>query len=306
MIILVCGLPASGKTSVVEKDYPNFVRLNRDSVGGKVADLLPKLESVINKDVIIDNLFLTPESRKPFIELAKKHKLDIKCIYQATSIEECQVNACRRMYAKFRKVLTPEEVKITKDPNTFPPAVLFKYNKEIVKPSTEEVFSQVIVSKFTRVWGEEYCNKALILDYDGTLRETVNGNGKFPIKPSQVKILPNRTEVLKAWLDKGYRLLGASNQSGIAKKEFTEQDARACFDKTNELLGLDIEYQFDTSRVPPIISWKRKPMPGIGIEFVEKYKLGPKDCIMVGDYGSDKTFANRCGFQYVDEKEFFG
>ena len=67
----------------------------------------------------------------------------------------------------------------------------------------------------------------------------------------------------------------------------------------------DIEYLFDTSRVPPINSWSRKPMPGMGVTFIEKYKLDPGECIMVGDMTSDKTFATRCGFQFVHAEDFF-
>lgn len=306
MIELICGFPASGKTSLIA-NYPGYERLNRDLVGGKVADLLPKLEEYLkaSKHVVIDNLFTKASDRKPFIDLAKKYNTEIKCVWQATSIEDCQVNVCRRMCSKFGKVLTPEEVKKEKDPNTFPPAVLFKANKEFEKPSKDEGFSEVIKRKFERYWEPEYCNKALILDYDGTLRITINGNGIFPTNVNQVEVLPGRTQILTNYLAKGYKLLGASNQSGVAKGDLTEQTARDCFNLTNKLLGVDIEYQFDTSRVPPITSWKRKPMPGMGIEFVEKYKLNPTACIMVGDMTSDKTFATRCGFQYVDAAEFF-
>jgi HAD superfamily hydrolase (TIGR01662 family) len=306
MILLVCGLPASGKTTIT-KQYPTYERLNRDLVGGKVIDLLPKLESLIDssKDIIIDNLFTKISDRKPFIDLAKKKNVEIKCIWQATSIEECQVNVCRRLYSKYGKILSPEELKKEKDPNTFPPAVLFKANKEFEKPSKEEGFSEIIKSNFNRTWEAEYSNKALILDYDGTLREIINGNGMFPTNMDQIKLLPKRTEVLKSYVEKGYRLLGASNQSGIAKGDLTREMAVACFEHTNKLIGLNIEYQFDPSKVPPIISWKRKPMPGMGIEFVEKYKLNPRECIMVGDMTSDKTFATRCGFQYADAEEFF-
>ena len=35
-------------------------------------------------------------------------------------------------------------------------------------------------------------------------------------------------------------------------------------------------------------------------------KLDPKQCIMVGDATSDKTFAGRCGFEYRTTKAFFG
>ena len=48
-------------------------------------------------------------------------------------------------------------------------------------------------------------------------------------------------------------------------------------------------------------------VPGLptGVEFILKHKLSRKDCIFVGDMTTDKTFAARCGFQYVDQVDFF-
>lgn len=313
-VTLVCGFPASGKTSLVLDSpvYKGWERLNRDLVGGKVNDLLPKLEGLLRgskKNVIIDNLFLTAEDRKPFIELTTKMGSDVACTWVSTSAEDCQVNACRRLINKWGRVLNPDDFKNKKykDPNTFPPAPLFKAKKVFEKPTTGEGFSKIDKIPFNRVWGPKYKNKALILDYDGTLRETIGGPlpGIFPVEPEHLRVLPNRTKVLKQFLKMGFRLLGASNQSGIAKGTLTHEQARACFDHTNKLLGVDIEYMYDASRVPPITSWSRKPMPGMGVTFIEKYKLNPSECIMVGDMTSDKTFASRCGFQYVDAKDFF-
>jgi len=43
----------------------------------------------------------------------------------------------------------------------------------------------------------------------------------------------------------------------------------------------------------------------MGVLFIEKYKLDPQQCVMVGDWTSDKSFAERCGFQFVDADAFF-
>ena len=307
-VLLICGLPASGKSSAVELTKKlNYVRLNRDELGGTVAGLLPKLDQLLQdgKNVVLDNLFTAAEDRKPFIELALKRGADPQALHINTSPEDCQLNACLRMAKKYGHVLTPDEIKAAKDPNSFPPAVFFKAKKAFKVPTTGEGFSKVLKKNFTRDWPAEYCNKAIILDYDGTLRETIGGNGKFPTKVSEVKVYKERGDVLRYYQNQGYLLLGASNQSGIAKGDLSHDDAKACFDYTNEQLDIKIEYLYDASRVPPITSWNRKPMPGMGATFIEKYKLLPRECIMVGDMTSDKTFANRCGFQYEDQSSFF-
>lgn len=308
-VIMVCGYPASGK-STVTKSLTNFagrVILNRDTEGGTIAGLLPKMEAHLQnkKEVVLDNLFPTIESRKPFIEMAKKYGVDIHCKLMGTSIEDAQFNVVQRAINLIGKFPTPEAIKAAKHTNIFPPLVLFKYKKEFQKPTVEEGFSKVEVVKFERQDNPEYTNKALIVDYDGTLRECINGNDKYPVTEAQIEIKAGRKAVLEAYKKKGYLLLGISNQSGVAKGELTYEKACELFDHTNKLLGVDIEYRFCSHQSAPISCYCRKPMPGVFVEFMMKHKLNRKECIFVGDMTTDKTFAARAGITYVDHAEFF-
>jgi len=305
---IVCGFPASGKSTITkELVEKGAVSLNRDTEGGSVIDLLPKMESLLKqgKDVVLDNLFATIESRKPFIEAAKKLKLDIRCQAMGTSFEDASFNAVQRMINLLGKFPTQEEIKKSKHPNIFPIVVLFKFKKEYQKPTTEEGFSSVEVVKFKRQDNLDFTNKALILDYDGTLRECIGGNGKYPVSKEQIEIKPRRPEILQSYKDKGYILLGCSNQSGIAKGELTSNVCQGLFDHTNKLLGHDIPVSFCPHQSAPPVCYCRKPQVGHGVEMINQYKLDRKQCVFVGDYGTDKTFAARCGFQYVDQEEFF-
>lgn len=307
-VTMVVGYPASGKSTLTkELTSKGAVSLNRDTEGGTIAGLLPKMEALLKdgKDIVLDNLFATIETRKPFIDLAKKHGADITCHLMGTSIEDAQFNVVQRAIGLIGKFPTPEAIKAAKHTNIFPPTVLFKYKKEFQKPTIEEGFSKVETAKFVRKENPEFTNKALILDYDGTLRECINGNDKFPVIESQIEIKPGRKKILDAYKAKGYLLLGISNQSGVAKGELTEEKAKELFDHTNKLLGVDIEYRFCPHQSAPISCYCRKPMPGIGVEFILKHKLNRKECIFVGDMTTDKTFAARAGFQYVDQAEFF-
>jgi predicted kinase len=129
---MVVGFPASGK-STVTKDLikSGAVSLNRDTEGGTIASLLPKLEHLLKdgKDVVLDNTFPTIEVRKPFIELAKKYNADINCTLMSTSIEDAQFNVVQRAIGLIGEFPTPETIKKAKHTNIFPPTVLFKYKK---------------------------------------------------------------------------------------------------------------------------------------------------------------------------------
>lgn len=307
-IVLVMGYNAAGKsTYVTEYTDKGYHRVNRDEIGGKL-DNLPQIVADLHKkgtqNFVLDNTYADIESRKSIIECAKKLKVPIKCIWLDTSFENAQFNACQRMIRKAGRLLDPTDFKTCKDPNLFPPVALFSYKKRFQKPTISEGFSTVEKVAFVRKKDPKYKNKALILDYDDTLRQTDNPHG-YPTKPSEVKILPGRKEKIQEYKKQGYILLGASNQSGVAKGILTSQDAVDCFEETNRQLGFDIEYFFCPHNIPPVACYCRKPHCGIGVHFIEKHKLDASQCIMVGDQTTDETFAERCGFKYVDQQEFF-
>lgn len=308
MIVLVIAAPAGGKTTYV-KEYTDkgYHRVNRDEIGGKLYNLPLIVEDLYKKgtkDFVLDNTYVDIESRKSIIACAKKLNLPIKCVWLDTSFEDAQFNACQRMIRKAGRLLDPTDFKTNKDPNLFPPVALFTYKKKFQKPTTAEGFTEVEKVAFVRKKDPKYCNKALILDYDDTLRETDNDYG-YPTKVSEVKILPGRKEKLTEYKKKGYKLLGASNQSGIAKGIITSQTAVDCFEETNWQLGHEIEYFFCCHNIPPIQCWCRKPQIGIFVHFMERHLLNPDICIMVGDQTSDKTFSERCGIKYYHPDDFF-
>ena len=307
-IIVISGYPASGKSTLTKQlvadGYMNF---NRDNLKCSLLELNEKITNIIKAGqdkIVLDNTYATVSSRAPLVNIAKKFKYNIELWEMGTSFEDAQFNAIQRQIERTGKLMQPEDFKLATDPNLFPPAVIYVYKKEYQPPSMFEGFDMIRKIKFERKYPTDFNNKAVIFDYDGTLRETISGK-KFPTSPDDIKILPGRTEKLKKLVDTGYLLLGLSNQSGIAKGDLSYDTAKECFEYTNQLLGFDIDVQFCSHSVPPIICYCRKPSPGYGVHFIQKYKLNPNLVTVVGDMTSDKTFAKRCGFRYVDQKDFF-
>jgi HAD superfamily hydrolase (TIGR01662 family) len=310
-IVVTCGLPAAGKSTVVN-DYVNqgYAKLSRDEVGGgleadgKVNTKLKDWVRMGKEKIIMDSTYMTKDVRKHVIDIAKKNGYKTTCIHLATTIEDSQFNAVSRMVNRHGKLFTTmDDYTKSKDPNMFPVAALYKANKLIEKPTMAEGFDEVKIMPFKRK-ANGYTNKAILFDYDGTLRVTKSG-AIFPTDPSDIEILPGRKEKLKELKDQGYIILGVSNQSGVAKGLLTYEMAERCFKKTNELLDFDIDVRFCSHKVPPITCYCRKPGVGFGVEFIEKYKLDPSQCIMVGDMKTDETFAKRCGFKFIHVDKFF-
>lgn len=304
-VTLVCGCPASGKSTETQKlADAGYTVLNRDSIGGTIAGLLPKLETLLKlgHSVVLDNLFPTASSRQPFIKLAQKYNTEIDCRWVATSIEDAQINALHRMWQRHgRLFLDPSSLKGLSDPNMIPIAVFFKYKQEFERPTTDEGFKSVTKIIFTRQ--HHYSNKALILDYDQTLRDVKN-DYHYPTNVNEVNVMSGRSGKLKQFKADGYIIAGVSNQSGISKGILSHADAIACFNETNTQLGVNIDYHFCPHSVPPNC-YCRKPQSGLGVLLIEKYKLDPCQCIMVGDQTTDRTFASRLNMQFQWTHDFF-
>ena len=314
-VVMVVGPQASGKTTISQDLMKQgYVHVNRDAKGGTIPDLIPLMIAELSKghNVVLDNTFPTPEVRHLFIDACGVRKVPIRCVIMDCKIEDAQINALHRMWDRYGQVfMTAAEIKAhskaKNDPNIFPPVVLFRYRKEYKAPTTGEGFAKVEKIKFKRKpLPKEFVNKALILDYDGTLRETQGGNGKYPCQPSEVRVFPPCGRAMLAHRKQGYILLGCSNQSGISKGDVTQAAVEACFKETHHQLGVVVdELKYCPHRPPGDSCYCVKPQSGLGVYFIRKHNLDPAQCIMVGDQTKDRTWADRLGFQYIDHADFF-
>jgi HAD superfamily hydrolase (TIGR01662 family) len=190
----------------------------------------------------------------------------------------------------------------------FSPAVLFKARKTLQKPSVAEGFEHVdIIPGHIPYYDPNiYTNKAIFLDIDGTLRKTDHLKNKYPVHPDEVEILSDKVKrKLDKKISKGYILVGVSNQSGISKGTVTEEMVESCMNRTKELLNLDIDIKWCPHSAAPITCYCRKPQSGMGVYFIEKYKLNPSKCRMIGDQTTDKTFAQRLGIKFIHVSDIF-
>lgn len=290
-IIITVGPPAAGKSTLVKKYIDRgYVNFNRDDNDTSVSQLHQRVKSMVSAlpKIILDNTYLTLAHRKEIVDIAKSSGHAVKVLWLQTTIEQCQFNACYRIAMGGREV---------------PASALFAAKKMFVEPKLSEGFASIEKIPFTRSLPSEYKNKALILDYDGTVRVHRDG-GKFPTLIEHIQIIPGIVQKLQEYKSKGYLLLGASNQSSVGKGDISAEQMDELFKHTNKLLGFDIDVLYCPDASFPIKSYDRKPLPGMGVKHIVKYKLNPAETIMVGDSTSDKTFASRSGFQFIHIDQF--
>lgn len=306
-IVLMHGLPASGKSSLNEI-YKNvgYQIISRDSLGISMDKVLERIKNNRNK-IVIDATFPTPESRKPFIDYAKHSNKSIGCHILNTSKDDALINAMlriKKITGKFYFHDSEIPSEFQNHPQVFVMPAIFAQSKIIKTPKISEGFDEIVTTEFKRVWEENYTNKAVFIDLDGTVRETLDGE-KRPLSLHNQKILPNTEQILKEYKERGYLILAITNQSDVNKGNFVD-DVDDIIKETNSLIDNVIDdYKYCPHAIPAQICTCRKPQSGMGLYFRDKYSLDFERCIMVGDSTTDKTFAGRLNIKYIEAKEFF-
>lgn len=310
-IILMAGLPASGK-SQISKQYEElgYKILSLDKKTMYIAGDTAVVEKEIKNGnkVVIDNTNTVAVTRKKFIDFAKSNNLTIGIHYINTSKDDCLINSLHRMYERHGEIymhLLDVPAKYKNESNLFVISPIFAMAKNFDKISKLEGFDQFETTKFIRTDNFGYINKAIFVDLDGTVRKS-KGELAYPTEISDIEILKNSVEVLKKYKSDGYKIIAVTNQSGISKKILTAQKCKDLIDHTNKLLdNLIDDYHFCPHLPPKDICYCRKPQSGVGVLMMHKHKLDLKSCIMVGDSTSDRTFAERLKMTHRPPNLFF-
>ena len=148
---------------------------------------------------------------------------------------------------------------------------------------------------------EHTLNKVVFLDRDGTLNEEVN----YLHKTGDMKLLPGVPQALKKLKDAGYKLIVVTNQAGVARGYYTEEDVKILHQYMNQLLEkdgaqIDAFYYCPHHPVHGIGAYKkvcncRKPGTGM-FEMAEKdFPVDKTASYMIGDKLLDTEAGHRFG-----------
>jgi aryl-alcohol dehydrogenase-like predicted oxidoreductase/histidinol phosphatase-like enzyme len=299
-VVLVMGMPGAGKTTVgLELEQQGYGRLNRDSRGGSLADLVRELDAGLANGQhrwVLDNTYPSRRSRNEVIECAWQHGLPARCIWMTTSVADAQINAISRLIEIHGHLPTPEEIRERgkEDPRYFGPDAQFRYERTVEPPVADEGFSSVERRAFVRHVRPNAGQKAVFLEYDDVLVSNANGSG-VALQPDQVALGPGIRERLATYRDEGWRLFAHAWRPQVSRGELTPSSVHACFERTRELLGLEIDLAYCPHDAGPPICWCRKPLPGLILEFALRNEVDLERSMMIGRSAADVTMAERLG-----------
>jgi histidinol-phosphate phosphatase family protein len=135
---------------------------------------------------------------------------------------------------------------------------------------------------------------AVLFDRDGTLIADVPYNGD----PERVVPMPGASDALKRLRAAGVAIGVVSNQSGIARGLLSHADVAAVHGRMEALLGPlgPLEY---CPHGPDDGCACRKPAPGLIERAAARLGVDPRDCVVIGDIGSDVDAALAAGARPV-------
>jgi len=138
--------------------------------------------------------------------------------------------------------------------------------------------------------------KAVFFDRDGT----INVEKNYLFKIEDFEFQPRIFELMKQYQNEGYLLFIITNQSGIARKLYTEED----FEKLNNWM---LE-QFNSAEIKitkvyycphhPKITGEcecRKPKPGMILQAIQQFNISPVNSILIGDKKRDILAGENAG-----------
>lgn len=118
--------------------------------------------------------------------------------------------------------------------------------------------------------------------------------------PAQVEVFPHAADALGRLKARGYKLIIVTNQSGIGRGYFSENDYRAVEWEFLRQLGeglIDATYCCPDS--PDANSPRRKPAPGMILEAQRDHRLELGRSYFVGDKRSDVECGRNAGLRTI-------
>lgn len=141
--------------------------------------------------------------------------------------------------------------------------------------------------------------KLVILDRDGTINQDSDDYIKSPAEWHPIK---GSLEAIARLTQAGYRVVVATNQSGIARGLFRTETLFAIHDTLQRALaqiGGRIDAFFFCPHAAESGCECRKPQPGMLLEVARRFNVSLKDTYMVGDSRKDLEAAAAAGARPV-------
>lgn len=144
--------------------------------------------------------------------------------------------------------------------------------------------------------------KLALFDRDGTINYDCSGHF---CNPHDIQLIDSTVEIMKQYSsDQDCRIAVVTNQSGIARGLYTENDVRNLHIKMSELLaarGVTVDAWYFCPHHPQFTGSCscRKPQAGMLDKALFDFEVDAGNCIMYGDSQTDEQAAQAAGVRFI-------
>jgi len=141
-------------------------------------------------------------------------------------------------------------------------------------------------------------NKAVFLDRDGVLILDTS----YPGDPEKIVFLSKIGEAVRSLNQKGFKVIVVTNQSGVARGFFPEENVRKIHDKIEKKLKADgarIDKFYYCPHHPDDDCDCRKPRIGMLLQAKKDFDLDFKQSYMIGDSLKDMESGKKVGCKTI-------
>ena len=280
-VVLIMGIPGAGKTLLAgEYAARGYRRLNRDERGGALRELAAELERRLEsgeRQVVLDNTYLTRAARSYVIEAASGHGTPTRCVWLDTPLAQAQVNLVERLLERFGSLPTPEELRALarREPGALAPTQQMRALRELEPPTADEGFATVERIPFTRRPPAEPARggvfvAAAALRRPGWERALADGDPRAP-------------HLVFDWSPDGA-------PESLAPAVALVQAA----------IAGPVEAKLCPHGGGPPRCWCRPPLPGLPLAFARAHGIDPAGSILIGTSAAHRTLATTLGGRYLE------
>lgn len=159
--------------------------------------------------------------------------------------------------------------------------------------------AQTMLAPLAKSW------KLAMFDRDGT----INVDTGHLYEPEKLELIPSTVDIMRRHSDDpDYKVVVVTNQAGIAKGLYTEDDMHRLhryMEDELEKLGVHVDAWYFCPHHPDYTGpcECRKPAPGMLLAAIRDFDSDPSKCVMCGDKPSDEAAAQAAGvvFKWVGE-----
>jgi len=141
-------------------------------------------------------------------------------------------------------------------------------------------------------------NRAVFIDRDGTMAKDVC----YCSCPEDFELLPNTGKAIRLLNEHGFKVIVITNQSGIARGNFTEEMLAKVHEKMKDELaqeGAWVDAIYYCPHHPDDDCQCRKPKPKLALQATKDYDIELKDSLVVGDLQMDIDLGKAIGCRTI-------